>query len=220
MAVAGDFVYLDHVIDRGEIVGPVLDLGSRNVQGGPWGNARHICEKHGIQWEGADLQMGPDVTFTLDVLDPNAIAEVGRTWPTVIATNLFEHVYDPIRALESTLRLVAEGGTCAVITPAVWDIHDYPRDYWRALPDFYLEFGERNGCEVREPRWIVGDQIIPWDELGSGPQKHAPSKHHEARVFGRGKSMRSRIVHRLFQTTGRHMFFPYSGIGVCLRRCT
>lgn len=190
------------------------------MQGGPWGNARHMCEKHGLEWEGADLEPGPNVTFTLDVLDAHAVADVGRTWSTVIATNLFEHVYDPIRALENTLHLVAQGGACIVVTPTVWEIHDFPKDYWRALPDFYMEFAERNGCELREARWIVGEQIIPWDELRSGQQKHAPSKHHADRIFGRRKSERSRLVHRLFQTYGRQTFFPYSGIGVCLRRTT
>lgn len=218
MAVPGDFLYLRHLMDRREIAGPVLDLGSRNVQGGEWGNARHTCVRSGIEWEGADAQAGPDVTFTLDVLDARAVERVGRTWPTVIAMNLFEHVYDPVRGLQNMLKLThAAGGSCIVVTPSVWEIHDYPGDYWRFLPDFWLEFAERNGCVLHEPRWIVGNRLVPWAELMNGTQKNLPGKVHGARIWGRRRHLWSRVAHRVLRTNGRELFFPYSGIGVMLR---
>lgn len=218
MAAAGDFVYLAHLIRGGYIQGPVLDLGSRNVQNIEWGNARRLCEQQGIAWEGADAEAGRDVTFVLDVLDREAVDAVGRMWPTVIATNLFEHVYDPIRGMENALRLVRDGGTFIVITPTIWQLHDFPGDFWRPLPDFYLEFSARSRCGLIEPHWIVGDRILPWHLVMDGTQKHTPSKWHGDVVFGRAKTHRSRVVHRLFRTSGRDMFFPYVGLGVCLRR--
>lgn len=201
-----------------EIRGPVLDLGSRNVQGGEWGNARQFCARNEIVWEGADAEPGPDVTFTLDVLDAEAVGRVNQKWATIIAMNLFEHVYDPVRGLENMLRLVAHGGACVVVTPTVWEIHDYPADYWRFLPDFWLEFAKRNSCLVCEPRWIVGNRLIRWDELMVGTQKNLPGKVHGDRVWGRTRHLWSRASHRALRTIGRELFFPYCGLGVCLRR--
>lgn len=218
MAVPADFAYLEHLVERGLIQGPLLDLGSRNVQNSAMGNARALCKRHGIAWEGADGQQGRDVTFVLDILDQEAVAALRRTWRTVVATNLFEHVYDPIRGIENALTLLEDGGSCVIITPAFWEVHDFPKDYWRPLPDFYLEFAARHDCVVHEPRWIVGDRLLPWESLMMGTQKQAPSKVHGDVVFGRAKTFRSRLVHRVFRTSGREMFFPYSGIGVCLTR--
>jgi hypothetical protein len=218
MAVPTDFRYLEHLIHTGGIRGPVLDLGSRNVQNIELGNSRALCKRHGIAWEGADGEPGRDVDFVLDVLDPSAVAALGRTWRTVIATNLFEHVYDPIRGLENALTLVEAQGSCVIITPTVWEIHDFPRDYWRALPDFYLEFAARHDCTISEPRWIVEDRLLPWDALMAADQKHMPSVSYGHLVFGRWRTLRSRVVHRALRTTGRRTHFPYSAIGVCLTR--
>jgi len=187
-------------------------------RGASRGNARQLCTRNGIAWEGADAEHGPDVTFTLDVLDAAAVAHVPKTWSTVIAMNLSEHVYDPVRGLENTLRLVEADGACVVITPTVWEIHDYPRDYWRFLPDFWLAFAERNSCIVSQPRWIVRNQLISWGDLTVATQKHQPGKAHGERIWGRRRHWWSQVAHRALRTTGRELFFPYSGLGVCLRR--
>lgn len=105
-----------------------------------------------------------------------------------------------------------------MIIPAVWEIHDFPRDYWRFLPDFWLEFAERHACSVLEPRWIVGKRLIEWGDLTSGMQKHLPGKAHGGQVWGPIRTLWSRAAHRYLHTIGRELFFPYSGLGVCLRR--
>jgi SAM-dependent methyltransferase len=219
MASPVDMLYLETLMQERRIQGPVLDLGSRNVQDSEQGNSRALCEKHGIVWEGADVEMGRDVSFVLDVLDPHAVAAVGKTWQTVIASNLFEHVYDPIRGMENALSLVAPGGACVIITPTFWELHDYPADYWRPLPDFYIEFAKRHGCTLQMPRWMVQSKLIPWDDLKVGVQKYAPSKGHGGALLGSPlRTLWSRIIHRALRTNGREMFFPYSGVGVCLTR--
>jgi SAM-dependent methyltransferase len=205
-------------VSTGDIRGTVLDLGSRNVQDMEGGNARLFCERHGLDWEGADLEAGRDVSFTLDVLDREQVHGVARTWTTIIAMNLYEHLYDPIRGLENTLELVEDGGAVVVVTPTVWELHDFPKDYWRPLPDFYLDFAERNSCVVREPRWIVGGRIVPWERMMRGKQKLIPSKNQDIEMHGAWKALRSRLVHRAFGTSGRQSFFPYSALGVCIRR--
>src|SRR5205085_1612458 len=162
MAVAGDFTFLRLLIDRGVVTGPVLEIGSRAWQGAEEGNAKAVCVAAGLQWEGTDIVEGEGVDFVLDILDAGAVAAVGRQWPAVLLFNLLEHVYNPIVALEHACRLVAPGGVIVVVGPAVWQLHDYPRDYWRPMPDFFLAFGEHNGYEVPFDlmMWIVEDKAV------------------------------------------------------------
>lgn len=220
MAVAGDSVYLQALLDRHLIVGPVLEVGSHNRQQHERGNTRRLLEERGLAWEGTDIDAGPDVDFTLDLLDSDAVSAVGRTWNSVLVMNLLEHVYDPIRVLQNVLQLTAPGGTCVVVGPVVWQLHDFPKDYWRPMPDFFIEFARRNGATTPDGtmHWIVGpDRIIPIGDLHDGDQKLLPSAHTAARVYGPRHSLWSRAVHKLANTTGRQMFFPFVGLGVCLR---
>ena len=220
MATAGDFIFLEHLIHGRLLRGDVLELGSYNRQGGDWGNAKVTIERSGLRWQGADLEAGPGVDFMLDVLDPNAIAAVPRRWDGVLVMNLLEHVYDPIRAMESALCLVGSGGSLVAVGPAVWELHDFPGDYWRPLPDFFLEFARRNRCEVPENgfRWIVSDRLVDVNGLTRGEQKVLPSSHTARALWGSTKTYRSKLLHRAGRTFGRNLFFPYVGLGVCLLR--
>ena len=221
MAVPGDFRYLAHLIESAVVQGPVLEVGSLDHQGGDAGNARATCRTAGLAWEGADLELGPGVDFQLDILDPTAVQAVDRRWPSVLVFNLLEHVYDPARALAGSMELVEPGGVCVVAGPCVWELHDFPADYWRPMPDFFFEFARRQGYEVVDgtARWIVNDGLIPMAELSDGAQKLLPSKRFARRIYGPARASWSRIVHRGLNTLGRGRFvYPQSGFGICLRK--
>ena len=220
MAVIGDFAFLEHAIDRGLLRGRVLELGSYNRQGGEYGNARATVERRGLSWQGSDIEAGPGVDFTLDVLDPDAVAAVADRWDSVLVMNLLEHVYDPIRALEGALSLLAPGGSLIAVGPVVWELHDYPADYWRPLPGFFLEFAHRHGCDVTADgmRWIVLDRLLDPGPLRHGTQMLLPSSHTGHQLWGPLKMLRSKLVHRAGFTYGRETFFPYVGLGVCMTR--
>jgi SAM-dependent methyltransferase len=217
MAVQGDFVFLASLLAEARIAGDVLDIGSLNHQRTDEGNTRVACERAGLNWEGADFQDGPDVSFSLDILDRTAVEKLDRRWDSVLLFNLLEHVYDPIRALENALALVKPGGVCVVVAPSVWEIHDYPRDFWRLLPDFYIEFARKNDCAV-DLTWIAADKTFPIEAMKDGEQKLLPSKRWAHLLYGSRKAGWSRLVHRTFNTLGRGaLFFPTSGIGAVLQ---
>ncbi len=219
MSVSTDYRYIAHLLDLGLLGERFLELGSYNRQQMPLGNARTTIEGRGLSWQGTDIEAGPDVDFTLDMLDADAVAAIRERWDTVLVMNLLEHVYDPIRVLESALTLVKPGGQLVIVGPVVWALHDYPRDYWRPLPDFYLEFAQRHGCDVPAAgmRYIVFDELHDVLSMSRDGQKMMPSLHNAAMIFGRRRALWSRFVHRAANTFGREMFFPFVGLGVCLQ---
>lgn len=221
MAFPVDFTFLRHVINSGLIEGPVLEIGSRTWQGDE-GNAARECRLAGLAWEGTDIVAGPGVDFVLDILDAQAVGAVDRTWRAVLLFNLLEHVYNPITALENAMKLVAPGGAGVVVGPAVLQLHDYPRDYWRPMPDFFLEFADRNGYEVVRGAlmWTVLDRLVAVDSLSVGDQKQLPSISLPGVValWGRPRAYWSRAVHLLLRTFGRDTHHPDCGLGVVLRK--
>jgi SAM-dependent methyltransferase len=221
VAVEVDFAYLRHVIAGGLVKGPVLEVGSRAWQGEE-GNAARACRDASLEWEGTDIVAGEGVDFVLDILDRGAVGEVGRQWATVLVFNLLEHVYNPIEALENAMTLVAPGGSAVVIGPVVWQLHDYPRDFWRPMPDFFLEFADRNGLEVVPGAlmWTVAGKLIPVERLSIGNQKKLPSisRPGVVEVWGAPQAYWSRALHTLLRTFGRETQYPDSGLGVVLRK--
>lgn len=221
MAVEVDFAFLRHLLGRGLITGPVLEVGSRAWQGEE-GNAARECRRAGLDWEGTDIVAGEGVDFVLDILDPQAVKAVGRQWPTVLVLNLLEHVYNPIEALENAMTLVAPGGVGVVVGPAVWQLHDYPRDFWRPMPDFFLEFADRHGYQVvREAlMWTVAGKVVPVDRLSVGSQKKLPSisRPGVVEVWGKPRAYWSRAIHVALRTFGRETPYPDCGLGVVLSK--
>jgi SAM-dependent methyltransferase len=218
VAVTGDFAFLEHLIGRQLLHGRVLELGSYNRQGGEFGNASATVQRRGLSWEGSDIEPGPGVDFTLDVLDESAVAAIPHRWDSVLVMNLLEHVYDPIRALEGALSLVRPGGSLIAVGPVVWELHDYPADYWRPLPGFFTEFARRHGCRLPDDglRWIVLDRLLDPALLTRDGQMLLPSIHTAQHVWGSAKTLRSKLAHRAGATYGRDTFFPYIGLGVCM----
>lgn len=219
MAVAEDFSYVEHLICRDLVSSPALEVGSRAWQGSA-GNFASLLSRYGIAWTGCDIAAGEGVDFCLDISDTAACEGLAGRWRTVLMLNILEHVYDPILALKNAMMLIEPGGVCVVITPTLWHLHDYPKDFWRPLPDFYLEFAARERAQVvpGSMRWLVGGQQLEVEELREGTQKMLPSYAVGARLWGVAMWSRSRLVHRIFNTTGRLTPFPQSGIGVAIEK--
>ena len=230
VAVPADFVFLDQMIKAGHVSGSVLEIGSRDWQDGDGNMSRPVADA-GLQWEGCDLQAGPGVDFTLDLLDDEEVAALDRSWSTVLLFNLLEHVYDPISALRNAMSLVEPGGACVVCGPAVWELHYFPKDFWRPMPDFYWEFAARTSCQIPQDgmTWILNEwpyvpghapttRIIPVQDLMVDGKAQLPGRPTAAAVWGRFRASLSVSVQRTFNLTGRVNRFPNVGLGVVLAK--
>ncbi len=218
-----DFVYLRRMIDAGVVRGRVLEIGSLNHQGHDEGNAKATCERAGLAWEGADLAHGRDVDLTFDLTDTEAVRAVGRRWDTLLLFNLLEHVFDPVRALDNARVLLEPGGAIVVSGPAIWDLHDYPADYWRPMPGFFAEWSRRSGLDVvaGSPTWLVNDRLVPLEALSEngGRQRLAPSQRHPAQVYGRRRRHPLRVAGFLAGRSGATVAeFPPCSFSIALRR--
>jgi len=177
----------------------------------------------GIDWQGTDIDTGPGVDFTLDILNAGAVAAIDRRWRTVLLFNLLEHVYEPAVALRNAVSLVEPKGAAVIVGPSIWQLHDYPRDYWRPMPDFFIEFARCEGLAVVPEHfcWLLEqhERIIRIDSLTTMEgQKQFPGRNTAAEVFGAFRATASLYIERALNLTGRVMHFPQVGIGVVLRK--
>ncbi len=104
--------------------------------------------------------------------------------------------------------------------PAVWQLHRYPADYWRPLPDFFLEFAWREGYDIPIDTmyWLVGDTIFPVSQMLRNDEMQLPSVSQAKELWGPIRAVRSRVVHRIFNTYGRPLAFPYIGLGLMIKK--
>jgi hypothetical protein len=120
------------------------------------------------------------------------------------------------------MSLVADGGVLAIAGPVIWEVHDYPADFWRPMPGFFLEFARREGLTVvpGSPTWIVNDRLVGLDDLRDGEQHLAPSVRHLPAIYGtRRRGLVAGGLHRLSAALGfGGLVFPFAAFGIALRR--
>jgi len=125
----------------------VLEVGSYNVNG----NSKRFFVECGAEFVGIDIRSGPDVDLVCDITDDGgsvSSALGAGTFDVVVCMNVLEHVYRPHVALENISRLVRPAGSIVIVTPAVWDLHDWPHDFMRLNPDFFREFARHHRLEI------------------------------------------------------------------------
>lgn len=191
------------LLGKGEIKSPVLELGvSYDVDF----IMKDVFAKQQIEYFGTDIHSGKDVDFIIDFEDD--IDSIRQQYPalpsfkTILILNVLEHTYNPIKVLQNALHLLSKDGILVVSTPSVFPIHNYPIDVYRLLPDFYIEFARREQVSLVPEyfRFLGYGQV---DDYRNESQVYFPkpwkSKWHE---------WRSRLIHKLFDTTGRGMAYP------------
>jgi len=201
-----DLDFVLKCLDKGVIRSPCLEVGVWQNH-----NTKQLLEQHGIEYLGADLSAGPGVDFQLDIAQPfEHVREVfsGRTFETILALNLLEHTFEPIKVLDNIMGLLRPGGNCVVTTPVVWPLHDYPYDCWRINPNFYEQY-----CESRSFRLF--DDLFEY--LKYGPVKNGAGGYVLPSPARGWRLTYSRAIHKLFNTSGRGMFFPsHVSLGVVI----
>lgn len=196
-----DIEYVRSCLHAGAVRSPCLEMGA----GYGGGTCRELLSATGISYFATDVTKSAVVDYVIDFeADPDHVSEVvgHRTFGSVLCLNVLEHCFEPIKVLDNALSLLRAGGTCVVIVPTVWPLHDFPRDCYRMNPNFYEEY-----CARRSVR-LVPDLFR---YVGRGPvrdHRSADGAYRLPLVGTRFKRFWSRIIHRLFGTAGRGMFFP------------
>jgi SAM-dependent methyltransferase len=144
--VEGDLEYVDRLIADGQVAGPVLELGT----GYGGSTCRELVTRRGLAYFGTDLAPGPGVDFAADFERPEDMTVFGPAAPfgSILVLNVLEHTFDPIRVLDHVRTLLRPGGSLVIIVPAIWNLHNYPMDAWRVLPNFYEVYATRRGMTL------------------------------------------------------------------------
>jgi SAM-dependent methyltransferase len=139
MCDAVNLTYLERHFSTLRSVHSVLEVGSFNVNG----NCKQLVTSRGLEYLGIDIREGPDVDLVCDITASRD--EVMRTLPgtsydLVLCLNVLEHLFEPLRALDNMVAVLRPSGYLVIVTPAVWDLHDWPSDFCRLNPDFFRRY--------------------------------------------------------------------------------
>lgn len=103
--------------------GKVLDIGGTNR-----GSFKKPINKTN-SWIVADLTMYKGVDMVLDITNMDRISD--ESIDIVRAIEVFEHVKDPLLALDESCRVLKKGGSLVLSAPFMYPIHAAPEDYQR-----------------------------------------------------------------------------------------
>jgi SAM-dependent methyltransferase len=148
--------YLNNNYIRLENINSVLEVGSCNV----CGNSKNFIINQGKKFVGIDIINGHDVDFLCDITDEidkiNTI--LNQKFELIIAMNVLEHIFDPVKAIKNMNNLLNDNGYIIIAVPLIWDLHAYPYDYYRLLPDFFRKIAEIENLTILENSILFSDR--------------------------------------------------------------
>jgi hypothetical protein len=89
---------------------------------------------------------------TYDLTSRDAVpVNLHQRFDLIVCQSLLEHVLDPVAVIENLLKLRSGPRSILAIQTcnSFMGLHRYPIDTLRFFPDFFLEFGSKNGLEVK-----------------------------------------------------------------------
>ena len=200
-----DVEFVKKCMRAGLLKSPCLELGAG--YSGP--NNRQLIQDAEIAYFGTDISQDSAVDYVINFEDPPEVINrnvEGGKFGSILALNVLEHTFDPIRVLDNIFSILQPEGTCVIVTPTVWPLHNYPMDCWRINPDFYIEYCRRRGLVLLDDYFfflsIRGEHNIKTTRHNNGTSvlpSPWPNKFAMAR---------SKLIHKLFNTPGRGMLFP------------
>lgn len=134
-----------------QIRGRTLDVGCGSK---PYASLYKSDEYVGLEIDTPENRERADADYFYDgKIFPFADA----TFDSLVANEVFEHVFNPTQFLSEARRVLKPGGIMLMTMPFVWDEHEQPYDYAR-----YSSFGirfllEENGYAVIEQRKSTDD---------------------------------------------------------------
>jgi SAM-dependent methyltransferase len=199
--VGVDFDYIKKLIDLGVIGSPCLDLGSGGA--GELHNCKNLITESGLRYVGTDILHTTNVDVVANFEDEIELNKerFSEKFASILVLNVLEHTFDPIRVLDNVFAILQPGGTCVIITPTVWPIHDFPIDCYRINPTFYEEYCKRRSLHlIQEHFEYVGFHNVK-ENMDSDTSTYVLPK---PTANGIGLAY-SKIIHKLFNTFGRRM---------------
>ncbi|MFM6079050.1 MAG: methyltransferase domain-containing protein [Dolichospermum sp.] len=147
--IQNDLSFIEKLLQNKIITSPCLELGTG--YGGE--TCRDLIIENKVQYFGTDMQPGVGVDFVANFEDsPEQVKSVFNTsigeFSTILILNVLEHTFDPIRVLDNAIELLKLGGSCVIITPTLWPLHNYPYDCYRINPNFYEEYCRRRNLKL------------------------------------------------------------------------
>ncbi len=204
--------YLERTLPRLEGVQRALDVGAMDVNGSP----RRLVESRGIEYLGCDVAEGRGVDVVVDVTaafeEVDAALE-GRRFDLVMSLNTLEHVFEPLKALDNMLALVRPGGYLLAVAPVVWELHEWPYDFYRLTPDFFRRYAETRGVEVVEGSLLLAARDT---RRASADLEALPEE-----IPGRRLSSLARILYTLLHgviAPGLKEAWPRTSVNVTMRK--
>ncbi len=123
-------LFVQMAAQRLGLQGPCYEFGSyQEAASGADSDLRPLFP--GQEYIGCDLRPGPGVDRLEDLTALRLPDQVART---VLCLDTLEHVWDPVRAVEQMMRVLAPGGVLLLSVPMDFPIHAFPDDYWRMTP--------------------------------------------------------------------------------------
>lgn len=170
--------WVEAVIKAQGAQAPVLEVGSRNVNG----TVRPLFPQAG--YTGVDMVAGPGVDLVLDIL--KAGNQFDGQFRTAVCCETLEHVKEPWAAIDTMARALLPGGLLIVSWCFAFPLHDaeidkgQSGDYWRTTPSGLAYLLSRAG---------LFDVVIETE--GCGRPRNAPPTEadwqYPVGVFGRGR---------------------------------
>lgn len=190
-----DIFYIQKLIAACCIRSPVLELGA----GYGGATAREVVERAGLEYKATDICGGPGVDYRANFEADDCLSNFPRTdFGSVFVLNVLEHAFLPIAVLDNAIKLCKTGGTVVTIAPCMWPVHNYPRDYQRLLPDWFVTYAERRPNVRLIERHFEFLGFGPVADFMQNGERRLPSPFRHT-----AESLYSRAVHKLFNTTGR-----------------
>jgi SAM-dependent methyltransferase len=193
-----DDAYILSLLARGLIKGPCLELGTG--YGGP--TAARLLVGENVEVVGTDLSPAPGVELVIDFESSREAvlrAAQGRRFATALVLNVLEHTFEPVTVLDNVGALLEPGGRLVLVAPAAWPLHNFPQDCYRLLPDFYVKYARSRKLAV---------EASSFEYLGIGPVSTGPEARLPRPTKSKAYDFYSRVVHRVFNTTGRAHWAP------------
>lgn len=134
------YEYVKSAVERFSPKGPVLEVGSYNVNG----SVRDLFPAEG--YVGIDMRAGPGVDR---VMNANWLGFSDREFQTVVCVEMLEHDSAFWLSFQEFYRVLEPRGLLILTTRNIgYPRHDYPSDYWRFTGDGLRAVMEWAGFEV------------------------------------------------------------------------